>query len=98
MCRIPSLNKGRLWTLRLSSHCRHLQTQKKKKNQIETNGDMLRDNIKARNSLPTASCFLLLRLFFGPEEDVGDMLLPKRLLTFNGLHAVIFQKIESNVF
>jgi hypothetical protein len=34
-----------------------------------------------------------LGLFFGPE-DGGEYIPPKHLLTFNGLHGVISQKIE----
>jgi hypothetical protein len=34
----------------------------------------------------------LLGLFFDPEEG-GDMFLPKRLLTFSGLHGVISHEI-----
>jgi hypothetical protein len=35
----------------------------------------------------------MLSLFFDPEEE-GDKFLPKRRLTFNELHGVIFQKIK----
>jgi hypothetical protein len=35
----------------------------------------------------------VLGLYFGPEHG-GDIFLPKRLLTFNGLHGVRPQKIE----
>jgi hypothetical protein len=37
--------------------------------------------------------YFFLGLFFDPE-DGGDVILPKRLLILNGLHGVIFQKIE----
>jgi hypothetical protein len=42
--------------------------------------------------LATFHAGFLLGLFFNPE-DGGDMNPPKRRLTLDGLHGVIFQKI-----
>jgi hypothetical protein len=53
----------------------------------------LEEHVASRALL--ATCFhagFLLGLFFDPE-DGGDMFL-QNVLTFNGLHGVIFQKIE----